>query len=484
MTSSAVPTRASPTPRLPAATPSSRRARCARAAPPSAASDPVVETKPVTVVRADGRRGPGLRQRDVRGPRRRRHRRVPAQTTVGARGGRARRRCVRRTERAGRRCLRRPRCRRRTGARRRLRRTAADLRPGARGAASARQPRRGRRDRPARGAVASPSCTSRRGSASALLSGDVTVDDIVGDARSVALGTWSLWVPVVVFFIALLAARRDHQPRPLGRLGDLRPPRRRRRVRRPPPRPALPGAVLDAHRQRGRRSSSTRQLYAPLAIAAFIIGRELTIWFGAWAAARGSARHRAERRGAARVRAHARGGPAALRRVAWPSARGAAPADPVRPLVALAFATATFIALLIFGLGMVSLAARRGRHRGARPRPGARRRSPRSLATARVRAARCGSAVRLPRIRRSGARPVTTAAACYLAYLVGVWFGARGRPARTSPSRPRSPGASRRRGSGWSWPLAALRASAWGGIALVRTRAQRPRWPWEDEFDE
>ena len=28
-------------------------------------------------------------------------------------------------------------------------------------------------------------------------------------------------------------------------------------------------------------------LFAPLAVAAFIIGRELTIWFGAWAAARG-----------------------------------------------------------------------------------------------------------------------------------------------------------------------------------------------------
>jgi hypothetical protein len=28
-------------------------------------------------------------------------------------------------------------------------------------------------------------------------------------------------------------------------------------------------------------------LFAPLAVLAFIIGRELTIWFGAWAAARG-----------------------------------------------------------------------------------------------------------------------------------------------------------------------------------------------------
>ena len=29
------------------------------------------------------------------------------------------------------------------------------------------------------------------------------------------------------------------------------------------------------------------QVLAPLAIAAFVIGRELTIWFGAWVAARG-----------------------------------------------------------------------------------------------------------------------------------------------------------------------------------------------------
>ena len=28
-------------------------------------------------------------------------------------------------------------------------------------------------------------------------------------------------------------------------------------------------------------------MFAPLAVVAFIIGRELTIWFGAWAAARG-----------------------------------------------------------------------------------------------------------------------------------------------------------------------------------------------------
>ena len=76
------------------------------------------------------------------------------------------------------------------------------------------------------------------------------------DARSTALGTWSLWVPVVVFFIAfwLLGAIINR-----GRWGAW--------VifgllvgfaayARPHPRCALPGAVLDAHRERGRRSSS------------------------------------------------------------------------------------------------------------------------------------------------------------------------------------------------------------------------------------
>ena len=85
----------------------------------------------------------------------------------------------------------------------------------------------------------------------------------------------------------VLAARRHHQPRSLGPLGRLRAPGRGRVVRRLPPRPAVPGSVLDAERQPGRRSSSRTSCYAPLAIASFVIGRELTIWFGAWAAARG-----------------------------------------------------------------------------------------------------------------------------------------------------------------------------------------------------
>ena len=54
----------------------------------------------------------------------------------------------------------------------------------------------------------------------------------------------------------LLAARCHHQPRPLGRMGRLRPARRLRVLRRPSARSALPGSVLDAHREPRAHSSS------------------------------------------------------------------------------------------------------------------------------------------------------------------------------------------------------------------------------------
>ena len=117
------------------------------------------------------------------------------------------------------------------------------------------------------------------------LAGDVTIDN-VGEVALGALGTWSLWVTVFVFFVAfwllgaiinrgrwgywvvfgLLVGFASYGGHLLGQLFQA---------------PfwtltASEGAQLIAD-----------QVYAPLAIAAFIIGRELTIWFGAWAAARG-----------------------------------------------------------------------------------------------------------------------------------------------------------------------------------------------------
>ena len=118
------------------------------------------------------------------------------------------------------------------------------------------------------------------------LAGDVTVENVgeVAGRRArhvVAVGDGPRLLPRV------LAARRDHQPRSLGRMGDLRPAGRLRR--------RTAGTCSgSSSRRRSGCSPPTEgveliadQLYAPLAIAAFIIGRELTIWFGAWAAARG-----------------------------------------------------------------------------------------------------------------------------------------------------------------------------------------------------
>lgn len=117
------------------------------------------------------------------------------------------------------------------------------------------------------------------------LAGDVTADNAV-DTLVGALGTWSLWVTVVVFFIAfwllgaiinrgrwgawvifgLLVGFASYGGHLLGQLFQA------------------PFWMLTATQATDLIQA---QLYTPLAIAAFIIGRELTIWFGAWAAARG-----------------------------------------------------------------------------------------------------------------------------------------------------------------------------------------------------
>ncbi|MFE6997314.1 ABC transporter [Microbacterium sp. NPDC057659] len=116
--------------------------------------------------------------------------------------------------------------------------------------------------------------------------GKVTGENI-GDKALAPLTTWGFWTPVVVFFIAFwllgaiinrgrwghwviwgllvgVAAWAGHL---LGQLFEA------------------PFWMLSA--QQGVDLVQD-QLFAPLAIAAFIIGRELTIWFGAWAARAGA----------------------------------------------------------------------------------------------------------------------------------------------------------------------------------------------------
>lgn len=150
----------------------------------------------------------------------------------------------------------------------------------------------------------------------------------------------------------------------------------------------------------------------------------------------------------------------------------------VRPLTALAFATATFVALLIFGLGMVSLLL--GEDVIEVPGLG---QVPGILATAFATLAFAGGlwgAVRRPHPSFWGA--AWTTAAAFLAYLAGVLLGA----VFTGGDTAAALAAAGRIATSWFGAVVAGAAvvAAWGGIALVRTDARRPRWPWEDEFDE
>ncbi len=119
-----------------------------------------------------------------------------------------------------------------------------------------------------------------------LIDGSVTADTL-GTSALAALATWTLWVPVVVFFLAfwLLGAIINR-----GRWGAW----------------VIFGLLVGVAAYLGHILGALIQapfwmltasegaalveseLLTPLAIGAFIIGRELTIWFGAWVAARGA----------------------------------------------------------------------------------------------------------------------------------------------------------------------------------------------------
>lgn len=117
------------------------------------------------------------------------------------------------------------------------------------------------------------------------LRGEVTVAN-VGTAMLAALQSWWLWVPVVVFFVgfwllgAIINRGRWGHWVVFGVLVGL---------------VAYAGHLLGQLFQAPFWTLTARQgadlvqgqLLAPLAIVAFVLGRELTIWFGAWVSARG-----------------------------------------------------------------------------------------------------------------------------------------------------------------------------------------------------
>jgi hypothetical protein len=151
---------------------------------------------------------------------------------------------------------------------------------------------------------------------------------------------------------------------------------------------------------------------------------------------------------------------------------------PVRPLVALGLATVTFIALLIFALGMVSLVLNADivEAPGLGQLPGVFA----TTLTTGVFALVLWLVLRTRRPHYRGA--LVTAVVCYLAYVAGIWLGVLVASAKLATATE----VAGRIATTWFGLVVALAAavSAWGGIALVRTRSDRPRWPWEDEFDE
>jgi hypothetical protein len=118
-----------------------------------------------------------------------------------------------------------------------------------------------------------------------LIDGSVTSAN-VGETITKALTTWALWIPVAVFFVAfwLLGAIVNRGRWGLwvvfGLLVGVA---------------SYGGHILGQLFQAQFWTLTAKQgdelvkgqLLVPLAIAAFVIGRELTIWFGAWIAARG-----------------------------------------------------------------------------------------------------------------------------------------------------------------------------------------------------
>ncbi|MDN3496143.1 hypothetical protein QL996_09410 [Planococcus sp. APC 4015] len=151
---------------------------------------------------------------------------------------------------------------------------------------------------------------------------------------------------------------------------------------------------------------------------------------------------------------------------------------PVGPGLAVVFATTGYLALVIMALGVTSLVIDEDvvSTRGLGAVPGV-------LATATtvaVFAAALWSAVR--RGHPSFWNTVWIAFAAFLGYLAALSLGALIAGAGLAVAL----GVSGRIATTWFGVVlvAAASVAAWSGIALVRTRARRPTWPWESEDEE
>lgn len=149
------------------------------------------------------------------------------------------------------------------------------------------------------------------------------------------------------------------------------------------------------------------------------------------------------------------------------------PQPRVSPPVAVAFATVGFFALLVAGFGLLSLLtdAEVLPVAGLGQLPGV---GGATLAVV-VFAATTWLAIRRPHPSYGAVAPIVVAT--FLAYLLGVAAGAvfAGIGAASAVAAVG--------GFATSWFAVVLASTAfvagWAAVALVRTRASRPRWPWE-----
>lgn len=150
------------------------------------------------------------------------------------------------------------------------------------------------------------------------------------------------------------------------------------------------------------------------------------------------------------------------------------PAGRVSPRAALAFTTTGFVALVIAGFGVTSLLT--DTEVVAVPNlgflPGACGVAAATLAFA----ALTWLAVRLTRPQYTAVIAIT--ASVFIGYLAGLWVGALLSGAGLGPAT--AAVGSFATGGFALVLLAAAAVCGWAAIALVRTRAGRPRWPWED----
>jgi len=143
------------------------------------------------------------------------------------------------------------------------------------------------------------------------LAGDVTAENIGTEALA-PLMTWAFWVPVVVFFLAFWLLGAFVNRARWGKwviLGLL--------VALATYGGHLLGQLFQAPFWRIPASEAAdlvnEQMLAPLAIAAFVFARELTIWFGAWVSRSGARKKVLNAEAQAEYERTLEAGPSALR---------------------------------------------------------------------------------------------------------------------------------------------------------------------------